>query len=1501
MDYYAFDTLLSRRREHAMHQLTPNRKFDGSNYKDWRAYFKLILETTELWPAVVLTQPSLANSAVRQHLVDRLAKIVYSGAPSLDNKDHASLGQLSYAAAAASNKGVPSTPTTVASISPHSKPASPTPFPDALTVFLSEEYNKTIINLMMLSMERTYWGHVQNCNSSGEAIDKLDQFFDPPQKSAKFYLMSKLEQTRMEEGPPSTQRLQACYNEIATIVNQLRQHDVVTSDDQIKHRIKCALPSSFNEIQGAIDLMIGDSSLADFKAKLLEFTSRSEHKATSNDETNLATDLALSVRPSSRFPYSSRDSSTNQFDSNRSARNTPQHDMRRQVIFCRKCRTKGHSEKQCRKGKHHSGKSHPRSNYGNPNANQSGYRHPDHDDHRHSSNSRYDQRDNNYNSSMQHRQQPSYNQGSPSSNYGRAGYIAAWAKQEKVHLDKNTWVVDSGCGTHITPYQDFFYSYEKFDHPDYVYSLSGRMKVAGIGNIMIDRNGEQVTIHDVLHVPKADINLLSVRAVFNASPRKHVVFERDVCKIMDLNGRELLRANIHSNLNIYTADLKVIHPSMQNSANPTVSIPSAPKHNILSLIADAKLPDDARLWHCRLAHANFDRIKKMANGDYGFTIKNSHEHQFCEDCAKNKSTRKPFPREAEHSPKSFLDFVTSDVCGPLPINRSGKRFIATITDAYSRRTWIRLLSHKSEVFDFIKWFNKLMMNQLNHGIKILRTDNGGEYISKAFNDYCAEHGIQQDPTSTYSPEQNGISERLNRTIVEAARTMLDSARLPSATYWPEAVDTANYIHNRTPNKALNGLTPYEVWYGYKPNLSHLRIFGCIAYAHINRGRQSKVAPNAQRCLMLGYVSSAKSYRLKILEGPGQGKITASRNVTFDESTVINKQPLAEVTNENRKSVPINPNFHDYDDPVGIQVSQSRPNVDSSPSSVVIQEEPIPDNDQPSDSLQSSNPVPQQRHYPLRSRAPSRALVEQAQGKFYAAPAISIPEKHSSQIPSDPSTALNDPKWKAAMNDEFKSHQQKKTWTLVDRNTVKRKPIGSRWVFTIKDLPSGGEKYKARFVAKGYTQRYGDDFNETFAPVAYFSSILATLSLIFSMNMSIDQFDVKTAYLNAPLHEEIYLIPPEGFGLEGKLCKLNKAIYGLKQAGREWNKTLSTFLKSIGLRPTAADGCIYYMRRNDKLLIVIVYVDDLIVASNDLSLRNYVNDALKGKFELTQVEPKQFLGLQIQRDKTGVHINQSKYISELLDEYDMSDCRSQATPYSHRPTKRQPDEPFVESTQMRKIIGKLLYLSNRTRPDIAAPVSALARYQDNASEEHWKAAKQIMRYLRGTINLGIHFNYRGDNILHGYADADFAGDTDDRKSTSGIIFMLNGGPIHWKSKKQSSVSLSTTESEFISACDAAKDAVHLQMLLNELGFIQPHPIQIYEDNQATIKIAHNETYRGRLKHLDLRYHYIRELIEARKIDLIYCDTHNMIADILTKPLQPGPFLQLRNQLGLVFPS
>lgn len=317
------------------------------------------------------------------------------------------------------------------------------------------------------------------------------------------------------------------------------------------------------------------------------------------------------------------------------------------------------------------------------------------------------------------------------------------------------------------------------------------------------------------------------------------------------------------------------------------------------------------------------------------------------------------------------------------------------------------------------------------------------------------------------------------------------------------------------------------------------------------------------------------------------------------------------------------------------------------------------------------------------------------------------------------------------------------------------------------------------------------------------------------------------------------------------------------------------------------------------MILVVYVDDLIIVANDGGMRNEVMESIREEFKVTQPdEPTTFVGLQIKRDAAGIHISQSAYVFDLLERYKMSDCAPQVTPYVNRLLKRQPDEPSVDATRMRELIGSLLYIANGTRPDIAAVVSALACHQDNATEEHWKAAKRVLRYLRGTANHGIYYDRNGGNVLHGFADADYAGDMDSRRSTSGIVFMLNGGPIQWMSKKQATVALSTTESEYVSASAAAQEAVHLRMLLKDLGYPQTSPTTICEDNQAVINVSRNQVYHGRLKHIDVRHHYIRDLVSAGEIQLEYCNSQDMVADILTKPLQRDQFLKLRDLLGLV---
>lgn len=1048
-------------------------------------------------------------------------------------------------------------------------------------------------------------------------------------------------------------------------------------------------------------------------------------------------------------------------------------------------------------------------------------------------------------------------------------------------------------------HQEWMINYKQLAKPISINSakVGGAMTAVGRGDIRVRYGEDMFTLYDVLYTPDVKFNLLSVSK--SSGLGRRVTFEEKFCVFETLNGEFLLSAKKVDGL--YVVRFAPVDDTGMDHAN--------------GLIADAKVADEAKLWHHRLCHASIDRIKTMGKGEeYGFTLKGDQQKSFCDACAIGKFSRKPFPHKAVHTATAPLEIVHTDIGGPeTPGTSSGQRYYMTITDEFTRFTWVCLLRHKSEAFLRFKEFHVLVTNQQDRKIKVLRSDNGGEYKSADFTAYCKQHGIQQQFTVPYTPQQNGISERWNRTAMERVRTMLTAANFPSS-YWGMALQAACYTMNRTPTSALNGKTPYEQWTGSKPDVSNLRVFGSAAYATIPSEKRSKVKGKARRCRMIGYPENSKGYRLEVMEGPNQGKIITSRDAIFDETTVVEKKLNAKADEKERhvndleivqidepdwKYVPISlPNGPQTvtTEPKIVNKNVNKPEshleekYDTEDDNVTSDDEAVQLEAKTSAPKSSSSLPSQPARHSSRERPPSQILVDQAQGKSvgFACAYLTIKE------------AVGDKKWRTAMEEELEAHRRHGTWELVENDEKKmRTTVGSKWVYRIKEEPNGNETYKARLVAKGYSQRPGYDYNETFAPVARVTSMRVVLALAISNDMSIDQFDVKTAYLNAPLTEEVFMDPPEGFGMEGKLCKLKKALYGLKQAGHEWNKTLDTFLRSIDLNPTLADACVYVMRQEQRTLILVVYVDDLIIATNDEGMRLKVKESLLKRFDITQKDELQtYVGLQIRRDATSIHISQPSFISELLQKFEMSDCAPQANPYVERPVKHQPGEETIDSTLMRELVGGLLYLANLTRPDIAAPVSALARYQDKPTQAHWRAAKRVLRYLQGTRNLGIQYKSDGDNILRGYADADFAGDKKDRKSTSGMIFILNGGTIQWKSNKQNGVSLSTTESEYISASEAAKEAVHLRILLKELGFQQDDPTEIQEDNQAAIQVSHNQVYHGRLKHVDVRYHHIRHLVRKKQIILVYCDTRHMLADLLTKPLQLDRFCQLRDSLSMV---
>lgn len=484
-----------------------------------------------------------------------------------------------------------------------------------------------------------------------------------------------------------------------------------------------------------------------------------------------------------------------------------------------------------------------------------------------------------------------------------------------------------------------------------------------------------------------------------------------------------------------------------------------------------------------------------------------------------------------------------------------------------------------------------------------------------------------------------------------------------------------------------------------------------------------------------------------------------------------------------------------------------------------------------------------------------------------------------------------------MNKEIKTLRENNTWTLVPRPEGK-KILTSRWVFKIKRAQNGKvEKYKARLVARGHTQQKGIDYEEVFAPVARYESIRALLAASVNEEMYVDQMDVISAYVQGELSDEIYMEQPEMFieeNQEDMVCKLKKPLYGLKQSGREWYRKLDNFLLSHGGRRTEADPCIYTFNDNKSRVILIVYVDDIIVASKERNELIKIKKNLQSTFKMVDLGPiNHILGIDVKREGlTGkLHLSQERYVKSLIEKFYLNDAKSVATPLEanikiSRDLGPHNDEERIEMQKKpyRELVGGLIYLANATRPDIAFAANALSRFCTDPGTSHWLLAKRVLKYLKDTSHYGITYT-KSEDKLQAFTDSDWAGNVDDRKSCTGNVIMLAGGPISWRSKKQASVALSTMEAEYAALAEVSKEVVYLKRLLNYIGFEKyvEFPIHIYCDNQSAIELSKNAVLHKRSKHIDISFHFTRELVEKKEIKVTYLRTDQMLADILTKPL------------------
>jgi hypothetical protein len=500
-------------------------------------------------------------------------------------------------------------------------------------------------------------------------------------------------------------------------------------------------------------------------------------------------------------------------------------------------------------------------------------------------------------------------------------------------------------------------------------------------------------------------------------------------------------------------------------------------------------------------------------------------------------------------------------------------------------------------------------------------------------------------------------------------------------------------------------------------------------------------------------------------------------------------------------------------------------------------------------------------------------------------------------------AVKSEKWRTAMDTEIKAIEKNNTWELTVL-PAEAKPIGVKWVFKTKLNEEGKvDKHKARLVAKGYSQRQGIDYNEVFAPVARWDTIRTILALAAHKGWYVYQLDVKSAFLHGELAEAIFVEQPQGFekqGEEHKVYRLKRALYGLKQAPRAWYSRIETYFVKEGFEKCFCEHTLF-TKTSDKgnMLIVSLYVDDLIFTGNSECMFKGFKDSMMREFDMSDLgRMKYFLGVEVIQNAELIFICQKKYAREMLGRFGMEHSNAVQNPIvpGCKLTKNEENAKGVNTTEYKQLVGSLLYLT-ATRPDLMYAVGLVSRYMERPTEMHLQAVKRILRYLRGTTEFGIIYRKGDEGQLRAYADSDYAGDVDDRKSTSGFVFMLGTGAVSWSSKKQPVVTLSTTEAEFIAVASCACQGVWLRRILGNIGLEQVTNTVIYCDNNSAIKLSKNPVLHGRSKHIDVRFHFLRDLTRDGVVELVYYNTQEQIADIMTKPLKLEAFLKLRDKLGM----
>jgi hypothetical protein len=767
---------------------------------------------------------------------------------------------------------------------------------------------------------------------------------------------------------------------------------------------------------------------------------------------------------------------------------------------------------------------------------------------------------------------------------------------------RNDWYFDSGCSRHMTGVKNYLTNVKAYTTSYVTFGDGAKGQIKGIGSLIA--NGLP-KLENVLLVEGLTANLISISQLCDQGMK--VNFTKSECIVSTKDGESVMKG-VRSKDNCY---LWIPEESAQISS---------------CLITRE---DEVKLWHQKMGHLNLRSMKKVIAEDAvkGVPKLKIEEGSICGECQIGKQTKMSHPKLQHLTTSKVLELLHMDLMGPMQVESlGGKRYAFVVVDDYSRFTWINFLREKSDTFCAFKDLCKQLQREKDSVIVRIRSDHGREFENSRFSEFCTAEGIGHEFSSPITPQQNGVVERKNRTIQECARVMLHSKKLPQH-FWAEAMNTACYILNRVTLRAGTTKTLYELWKGRKPTIKYFHVFGSKCYILIDREQRRKMDPKSDEGIFLGYSTNSRAYR-----------VYNSRTQVMMESmnVVIDDVPSDAKTDES-------PDAEAFE--FQPEETASIEDFEVTPDSPTTDDTTAPVSKGPSIRVQKNHPKD------LIIGNPDEGITTRRNQDI-----ISNSCFVSKIEPKNVKEALMDNYWITAMQEELNQFERSEVWDLVPRPKGLN-VIGTKWVYKNKSDENGTiTRNKARLVAQGYTQVEGLDFDETFAPVARLESIRLLLGVACVLKFKLFQMDVKSAFLNGYLNEEVYVEQPKGFvnpDLPDHVYKLKKALYGLKQAPRAWYERLTEFLVNHGYRKGGHDKTLFVKEEHGKLMIAQIYVDDIVFGGMSSQMVEHFIKQMQSEFEMSLVgELTFFLGLQVKQMDETIFISQSKYAKNIVKKFGM---------------------------------------------------------------------------------------------------------------------------------------------------------------------------------------------------------------------------------------------------------